>query len=70
MSVLKTRLWAHLRGILRDLREAGIPFANPCRPERGDWNPLGGRGWTAAKRLLALLRPIKDKPWTVEELGS
>lgn len=58
----------HLHAIVRALREAAIPFENPCRPERGDWNPMGGRGWTAARRLLALLKPTKNEAWTTEDV--
>lgn len=42
---------------VRALRAAGIPFHNPNRKTRGDWNPLDGSGTTAAARLLAYLRP-------------
>lgn len=38
------------------LREAGVPFHNPYRKTRGDWNPLSGRGVTGADRLFAYLR--------------
>lgn len=40
------------------LRENGIPFHNPYRKSRGDWNPLGSssKGRTATKdRLLSFL---------------
>lgn len=40
------------------LRREGIPFHNPYRTKRGDWNPLGGGGGvTSAERLLAYLSP-------------
>lgn len=42
----------------RFLRQEGIPFHNPFRAKRGDWNPLSkGRGTSAADRLFAFLRP-------------
>lgn len=42
---------------LKLLRDEGIPFHNPLRPERGAWNPLRG-----ARRLAAFLRP-HDGVW-------
>lgn len=47
----------------RALRESGIPFHNPYRPTRGDWNPLGSFGGkhrrgtkiASRERLLAYL---------------
>jgi superfamily I DNA/RNA helicase len=44
----------------RVLRAAGLPFHNPYRQTRGDWNPLRSKGTTAADRLLAFLRPRED----------
>lgn len=45
-----------LRPLIKALREAAIPFHNPMRTNRGDWNPLGARGGTSTKdRLLAFL---------------
>lgn len=38
------------------MRDAGLPYANPLRRSRGDWNPLrASRGTSAAERLLAYL---------------
>lgn len=61
------------------LREAGLPFHNPYRAKRGDWNPLAigreGRR-SASDRLLAYLRPDVDvwgdeaRRWTGEDLKS
>lgn len=51
------------------LRKSGIPFSNPWRTKRGDWNPLGAhRGVTMTERLLDLLSPDpilngKDANW-------
>jgi len=45
------------------LRAEGIPFHNPYRRKRGDWNPLrlgSARVTTATDRLLAFLRPDPD----------
>ncbi len=46
--------------VLSVLRRRGIPFANPYRTSRSDWNPLApgsARRITAADRVLAFLRP-------------
>lgn len=60
----------------KELRAAGIPFHNPYRRSRGDWNPLRrvrDPGSTAA-RILAFLRPRPDVwgddagEWKGEEL--
>lgn len=40
-----------LNPLVAALREKGIPFANPYRRDRGQWNPLAGVG-----RLIAFLR--------------
>jgi DNA helicase-2/ATP-dependent DNA helicase PcrA len=58
------------------LRKAGIPFHNPYRRTRGDWNPLaGGRGVSSKDRLLAFLRLDPEvwgeegaRMWTGEDL--
>jgi DNA helicase-2/ATP-dependent DNA helicase PcrA len=45
-----------LRPLIKALREAAIPFHNPQRSRRGDWNPLGARsGTSTVNRLLAYL---------------
>lgn len=51
--------------IKKELREWGIPFHNPYRRIRGDWNPLQGRegSMSAAKRLLAFLKVSRNKGW-------
>jgi DNA helicase-2/ATP-dependent DNA helicase PcrA len=62
--------------IVHELREQGVPFHNPYRRKRGDWNPLrnSAQGLTTAQRFLALLRPDKGthgpdaRPWTVEDV--
>lgn len=36
------------------LRDEALPFHNPYRKKRGDWNPLGsGRGISAAQRMVS-----------------
>ena len=43
--------------LLHELRARGIPYGNPYRRSRGDWNPLHpGRGVSSAQRLLDYLR--------------
>ena len=61
--------------LLSVLRKRGLPFANPWRTKRADWNPLDThRGTSMAQRILDFLR--MDRPtygehyrlWTVQEL--
>ncbi len=59
------------------LRERGLPFHNPYRRKRGDWNPLAVRGEvTAVDRLLAFLRDDEQvygdgaRPWNWRELHA
>lgn len=52
------------------LRKNGIPFHNPYRKARADWNPLAGRkGAVGAKdRLLSYLSPmVSARPWNPVE---
>jgi DNA helicase II / ATP-dependent DNA helicase PcrA len=62
-----------------ELRKAGLPFHNPYRRTRGDWNPLrpSGKGISSRERLLAyLLLDERDdvgmgdlsRPWTGEDV--
>ena len=57
--------------LVRFLRAEGIPFGNPWRRRRGDWNPLhyGGRGMSSVARLRDFLRP-RARLWTWAELAS
>jgi len=57
------------------IRKRGLPFSNPWRTRRGDWNPLSrGRGITMTQRILEYLRLDKRtygddyRLWTPEEL--
>jgi len=60
--------------LLTACRKRGLPFANPWRYKRGDWNPLGGRGVTMARRIGAFLRADSGthgadaRSWTPAEL--
>jgi superfamily I DNA/RNA helicase len=47
------------------LRAAGVPFHNPYRKTRGDWNPLARGEKSMAGRLLAFLRP-REEVWGVD----
>jgi len=52
------------------LRKRGMPFHNPYRKARADWNPLAGRGGTvgAKDRLLSYLSPMTaGRPWSPVE---
>lgn len=52
-----------LTGVIRALREAGIPFGNAYRPNRGDWNPLATGSTTRrmpVDRVVAYLRLRED----------
>jgi superfamily I DNA/RNA helicase len=55
------------------LRKAGIPFSNPWRPTRGDWNPLARRGTPFWQRALDFVAcdPLVEQgrpSWTIAEL--
>lgn len=61
----------HLRATIALLRRAGIPYHNPYRRSRGDWNPLlrgTAKRTTALDRLLAFLVMRPDAP--VEEFRA
>lgn len=46
-----------LGSLITELKNHGIPFHNPFRQKRGDWNPIrrGGKNISATDRLLAFL---------------
>ncbi len=56
---------------LAELRKRGLPFGNPWRESRRDWNPLlpPQRGIGAVTRALDFLRPVA-RLWTWRELAS
>lgn len=66
-----------LREIQARLREQFLPFHNPYRKSRGDWNPLAARkgAVTMRDRIAAFLRECEDivdngkKLWTAEDLN-
>lgn len=66
-----------LAPMLHVLREGGIPFHNPLKPTRGDWNPLSYKhGVRNADRLLAFLRPDEAvwgdqaRVWTTHDVSE
>ncbi|MGZ6281811.1 MAG: UvrD-helicase domain-containing protein [Ktedonobacterales bacterium] len=61
------------------LRKEGIPFHNPYRTKRIDWNPLNAatKGTSSIDRLLAFLRPSTSvwgeneaRIWTIEDFRA
>lgn len=57
--------------VLSALRSRGIPFANPWRVRRGDWNPLSSRGVSTAERFSALVAPaFSGRLWTWRDLSK
>ncbi len=55
-----------LTPLVKELRSRAVPFSNPWRRKRGDWNPLA-RG----TRLRSLLEaPKQSRMWTAKELAS
>lgn len=60
-----------LNPIIVALRSRGIPFSNPWRTKRGDWNPINTRGTTALDRMTAFLTPAtRGRLWTWEEVAA
>lgn len=60
-----------LRGAIAQLREAGIPYHNPYRPARGDWNPLSRRDGGTAQRVGSFLAQEDGRPhWTMWNLAQ
>lgn len=54
-----------LTPVIDELRAAGVPFWNPYRTTRGDWNPLNRGGTSAFSRVLSL---IDTDRWTYGDL--
>lgn len=63
-----------LRPVIERLRKVGIPFWNPYRKTRGDWNPLARRkgSVSASERLEAFAVPSAYDPrvWSIEQLNK
>ena len=69
----------HLRPLIAILRREGVPYHNPYRTSRGDWNPLArgtAKRTTALDRVLAFLvmrldAPLEDvRSYTHKELDA
>lgn len=59
-----------LYSTIEKLRQRGIPFANPWRLRRGDWNPISTRGTSVFARIAAFLSPTETRRvWTWKEIG-
>lgn len=62
-----------LSPLVAAMRESGVPFFNPYRPVRGDWNPLRR---SVMDRVLAFLRPdygvwkAHARMWTFADLQA
>lgn len=63
--------------VKHEMRAQGVPFWNPYRRRRGDWNPLGaaGRAGTVstAQRIIAYLQPqvgLAGPVWTAKQLRA
>ncbi len=50
---------------MQELRRRGIPFGNSYRPDNLIWNPLGGKGNGAGRRIqcIAAARPRRHEDW-------
>lgn len=66
-----------LAPVVAQLRREGLPFHNPHRRSRGDWNPLGGsgHGTSTRDRILAYLEPAGPRVgaaaiWTPVQLAA
>ncbi len=64
-----------LNDTVKFLRDEGIPFHNPYRKTRGDWNPIklgSAKRTTAIDRLLAFLLPSSGFPpvWGINDLNK
>lgn len=63
-----------LQGMLRSLRMKALPFWNPYKTNRGDWNPLTpGSGMSTKERIVSYLFPTGPtfgnvRLWTPSEL--
>lgn len=58
-----------LQPLIAMLRERGIPFSNPWRRKRGDWNPLHRGSSSTLAAIKAFCAPaVEGRVWTAEEL--
>lgn len=66
-----------LNPVCAELKKIGLPFSNPWRRRRGDWNPLhASRGSSMADRICAFLQPLISvwgddaKMWTWKDFEA
>lgn len=60
-----------LNGWIAALRDAGVPFANPYRPNRGSWNPLNRSEGGAAQRVSSFVAAENGQPyWTMFNMAQ
>ncbi len=66
-----------LTPVLAALKRRGVPYHNPYRRTRGDWNPLTpAKGLSTRERVLAYLRPDnalwggQARLWTLTDLAQ
>jgi DNA helicase-2/ATP-dependent DNA helicase PcrA len=59
-----------LTPVIKQLRDAGIPFKNDYRRKNGAWNPLIRRGHnvSSADRLVAFMHMADEGFWTKQDL--
>jgi DNA helicase-2/ATP-dependent DNA helicase PcrA len=60
----------HVSPVVKALRDKGLPFHNPYRRRRGDWNPLksAGRNATSTSDRIAAFLEGDTKYWTPLQL--
>tara|TARA_Y100000310_G_scaffold168479_1_gene168528 strand:- start:263 stop:1882 length:1620 start_codon:yes stop_codon:yes gene_type:complete len=63
-----------LSAVITELRDRGIPFHNPFRRKRGDWNPLkrSSRGTSSSDMVLSFTAASTRSPatWTAAEFRT
>lgn len=67
-----------LNPLLEVLRRSGVPFSNPWRVKRGDWNPIRWQAeGSSAARVRDFLRcdwqatgTVPVNPWTMKQFGN
>lgn len=65
-----------LKATIAEMRKRGLPFHNPYKTKRGDWNPLGAtRGMSSKERIVEYLNPRGPQAgsarlWDVQQLAA
>jgi superfamily I DNA/RNA helicase len=52
------------------LRRRGVPFSNPWRVKRGDWNLMRGGEGSTASRVRAFLKVSQGEDWTLGDFAK